>query len=154
MRTRWTRPLLMVPTLAVGLSAGCERKGEQDEVTVLKLAHGLDVTHPVHQGMVFMAERVKEKSGGKLRIDIYPSEQLGTERECIEQIQIGALAMTKTSTGPMEGFVPQMKKTLCPVLGIEETSLGIKPRTHEGLGEIGRGEAMAAWAVVLIHIKD
>ena len=51
-------------------------------------------------------------------------------------------------------FVPQMKKTLCPILGIEETALGIKPRTHEGLGEIGRGEAMAAWAVVLIQTKD
>ena len=51
-------------------------------------------------------------------------------------------------------FVPQMKRTLCPILGIEETALGIKPRTHEGLGEIGRGEAMAAWAVVLIQTKD
>jgi tripartite ATP-independent transporter DctP family solute receptor len=116
MRTRWTLSLVLVPALTVGLSAGCERKGEQDEVTVLKLAHGLDVTHPVHQGMVFMAERVKEKSGGKLRVDIYPNEQLGTERECIEQIQLGALAMTKTSTGPMEGFVPQMRVFGLPYL--------------------------------------
>jgi tripartite ATP-independent transporter DctP family solute receptor len=120
MQTGWRLSLLLVPTLTVGFSAGCERKGEQDEVTVLKLAHGLDVTHPVHKGMVFMAERVKQKSGGKLRVDIYPNEQLGTERECIEQIQLGALAMTKTSTGPMEGFVPQMKVFGLPYLFRDE----------------------------------
>jgi len=89
------------------LTAGC---GEREEkVKVLKLAHGLDTTHPVHKAMVFMADKAKEKSGGRLRIDIYPSEQLGSERECIEQLQIGALAMTKTSSSPLESFIEEVK---------------------------------------------
>jgi len=62
---------------------------------VVKLAHGLDQNHPVHKSMLFMAEKVNEKSAGKLKIKIYPSQQLGTERECIELLQIGSLAMTK-----------------------------------------------------------
>ena len=33
--------------------------------TVIKLAHSLDVSHPVHKAMVFMSEKVKEKSGGE-----------------------------------------------------------------------------------------
>ncbi|UCE99264.1 MAG: TRAP transporter substrate-binding protein [Planctomycetota bacterium] len=86
---------------------GCGKKDE--EVKVLKLAHGLDTTHPVHKAMVFMADRAQEKSAGRLRIDIYPSEQLGSERECIEQLQLGGLAMTKTSSSPLESFVPMMK---------------------------------------------
>jgi len=78
-------------------------------VTVLKLAHGLNTEHPVHKAMVFMAEKVAEKSGGTMRVDIYPSEQLGNEKECLEKLQMGALAMTKTSSSPLEAFVDEMK---------------------------------------------
>jgi tripartite ATP-independent transporter DctP family solute receptor len=88
------------------LFGGCEKKGP---VRVLKLAHVLEPTHPVHKAMVFMAKRLAEKSGGKMRIDIYPSGQLGGERDLIELLQIGSLAMTKVSTAPLEAFVPEMK---------------------------------------------
>ncbi|MEN0051972.1 MAG: TRAP transporter substrate-binding protein, partial [Bacteroidota bacterium] len=50
---------------------------DSTSVKSLKLAHGLDVTHPVHKGMEHLAEKVKEKSSGKLQIEIYPSQQLG-----------------------------------------------------------------------------
>ena len=88
--------------------AGCGKK-DGDDVRVLKLAHGLDTAHPVHKAMEFMAEKVKEKSAGRMRVDIYPSEQLGSERECIEQLQLGGLAMTKTSSSPLESFVSRVK---------------------------------------------
>ena len=42
-------------------------------------------------------------------VDIYPGGQLGNERELIELLQIGSLAMTKVSTAPLEGFIPEMK---------------------------------------------
>ena len=77
--------------------------------TVIKLAHSLDVSHPVHKAMVFMSEKVKEKSGGRMIVDIYPGGQLGNERELIELLQIGSLAMTKVSTAPLESFIPDMK---------------------------------------------
>ncbi len=83
---------------------------------ILKLGHGLDTTHPVHKAMVFMAEKVREKSGGRMRVEIFPSEQLGNEKECIEALQLGYLAMTKTSSAPMEGFVPQMRVFGIPYL--------------------------------------
>lgn len=70
----------------------------------LKLAHGLDPTHPVHKGMVFMADRLEEKSGGKLTMTIYPSGQLGSEQQCVELLQIGSLAITKVSAAVMESF--------------------------------------------------
>ncbi len=93
---------------------GCGRK--EGKVKVLKLAHGLDINHPVHKAMVYMADKVKEKSGGRMRVEIFPSEQLGNERECVEGLQLGSLAMTKTSSGPMEGFVPQIRVYGIPYL--------------------------------------
>ena len=78
----------------------------ESNVTTIKLGHGLDPTHPVHKAMEFMAEKVKEKSNGQLQVAIYPSQQLGTERQCVELLQIGSLGMTKISASVMENFSP------------------------------------------------
>lgn len=75
----------------------------------LKLAHGLPVDHPVHHAMEFMAERAAELSEGKLIIDIYPAEQLGSEQQCVELLQIGSLAITKVSAAVMESFTDDYK---------------------------------------------
>lgn len=87
------------------LSSG--RDGSSN-VRLLKLAHTLDTSHPVHLGMVKMKERLEEISGGRMAIDIYPSGVLGSEVQCIEQLQGGVLAMTKTSTAAMESFLPEL----------------------------------------------
>ncbi|MEE9461553.1 MAG: TRAP transporter substrate-binding protein DctP, partial [Bacteroidales bacterium] len=87
-----------------------------DQKKVLKLAHGLDPNHSVHKGMVYMAERLEEKSGGKMGIEIYPSQQLGSERQCVELLQIGSLAMTKVSAAIMEGFAPKYRVLSLPYI--------------------------------------
>jgi 2-C-methyl-D-erythritol 2,4-cyclodiphosphate synthase len=46
--------------------------------------------------------------------------------------------------------IPAMKQALAPVLGISADALGIKAKTNEGLGLIGKGKAVACWASVLI----
>ncbi len=76
------------------------------DVKLIKLGHGLDVSHPVHEGMVFMAERLEEKSSGKMKIQIYPNQQLGTERQLVELLQIGSLGITKVSASVLENFAP------------------------------------------------
>jgi len=96
------------------LCSGCDKK--EHDIKVLKLAHALDTGHPVHKGMVFMADKVKEKSQGRMRIDIYPSEQLGSERELVEQLQVGALSIVKASSSAIEAFVPKMKVLGLPYL--------------------------------------
>jgi tripartite ATP-independent transporter DctP family solute receptor len=82
---------------------------EASETKEIKLAHSLDITHSVHIAMEYMAERVSEKSDGKLTIDIYPSGQLGSEREALELLQIGSLGMTKVSAATLESFAPDFK---------------------------------------------
>jgi len=49
-------------------------------------------------------------------------------------------------------FIPQMKQALCPLLGIGEEDLGIKAKTSEGIGLIGKGKAIAVLAQVLIKV--
>ena len=59
---------------------------------------------------------LRVKSNGKMKIQIYPSEQLGTERQCLELLQIGSLDMTKVSTGSLENFSPNIKVFGLPFL--------------------------------------
>lgn len=99
------------------MSSGCNR---DTAVTVIKLAHGLDVTHSVHRAMVVMATHVAERSGGRMRIDIYPNEQLGTERQALELLQIGSLGMTKVSAAVLESFAPAFQVLSLPYLFRDE----------------------------------
>lgn len=94
---------------ALGLACLVAACGQTADGVRLTLAHSLEPTHTVHKAMVYMDERLRELSGGSMRIEIYPSGQLGEEREAIELVQIGSIAMTKVSAAPLEGFVPQMR---------------------------------------------
>jgi tripartite ATP-independent transporter DctP family solute receptor len=105
---------------ALALSLATAACGTIDDVTVVKLAHGLDPTHPVHRAMEFMAERVAETSGGRMRVDIYPSEQLGTERQALELLQIGSLGMTKVSAAVLENFAAPFKVLSLPYIFRDE----------------------------------
>ena len=97
--------------LAVLALAGC---AVEQDTTVIKLGHALDTDHPVHRAMEFMAERLVEESGGTMEIEIYPSQQLGTEREMLELLQIGSLDMTKVSSSVLENFAPEYQVLSLP----------------------------------------
>lgn len=98
--------------IIIGFS-GCRNL---EKTRTIKLAHGLDVKHSVHLALVKMGVDLEELSGGKLNLEIYPSQQLGTERQCLELLQIGSLDMTKVSVGVLENFAPKMKVLGLPFL--------------------------------------
>ena len=85
-----------------------------------------------------MGKILGEKSAGKMRVDIYPGGQLGNERELIELLQIGSLAMTKVSTAPLEAFVPEMK-----IFGIPYVFRDDAHRWKVLNGEIGKSLLLA-----------
>lgn len=89
---------------------------QKEKVTTLKLAHVLDRALPNHLAAVHLAEKLKEYSGGKMELKIYPGGQLGSEREYLESLQIGSLDMTIVSTGVIENFVPSMAVLSLPYL--------------------------------------
>ncbi|PRO70481.1 TRAP transporter substrate-binding protein [Alteromonas gracilis] len=100
---------LTLSATALLLTAACSQNELQGEVTVLRLGHTLDTQHSVHKAMEYLGERLDYYSDGTMSVVIYPSSQLGTEREMVELLQIGSLAMTKVSASPLEGFAPEMK---------------------------------------------
>ena len=83
---------------------------------VIYLAHTLPISHPVHRGMEVFAEQVRANSDGVLDVRIFPDGQLGTEREVLELLQIGSIAMTKVSAAAMANFAPEYQVMGVPYL--------------------------------------
>jgi tripartite ATP-independent transporter DctP family solute receptor len=95
--------------------------GGKNRPIILKLAHGLDESHPVHTSMAFMKQRIEALTDGRVSLDIYSSGVLGNEVDCLEQVQKGELAMTKVSTAALEAFIPEMKVFSVPYAFRDET---------------------------------
>lgn len=104
---------LIVIVFFIGSLISCSNTSD---TRTIRLGHGLDVSHSVHKAMVKMGEDLEKMSEGKMRIMIYPSQQLGTERECLELLQIGSLDMTKVSVGVLENFAPDLRVLGLPFL--------------------------------------
>ncbi len=104
------RTLMIAIVLAVFILTGAwiDSGTCQDKPVVLKLGHAVAPEHPYHLGAVKFSELVAQRTGNKVKIDVYPSTQLGNERDMVEGLQLGTIDLVVTSTGPLGGFVPKM----------------------------------------------
>lgn len=92
---------------ASGCTPGAGPASEDDRI-VLRAGHTTNVDEPYHLGLVEMARIVREESGGRVDIRIYPSMQLGGERAMLEGLLLGALDIVVTANGSVTNFVPGM----------------------------------------------
>jgi tripartite ATP-independent transporter DctP family solute receptor len=75
---------------------------------VLKATDVHPLGYPTVEAVVRMGKKLEAATGGRLSVQMYPSMQLGGEKEMIEQAQVGALAMARISVGPMGPIVPEL----------------------------------------------
>ena len=125
-----TRRIVFVFLALVLALGGCQL---DTGVKIIKMGHAQVVSHPVHQAMVFLGKRLEEKSGGKIKVKVYPNQQLGTERELLELLQIGSVGMTKVSAASLEAFSPEISVLGLPYLFRDDAHI-----TQVLEGEIGK----------------
>ena len=70
--------------------------------------------YPTVQAVQHMGKLLKESSGGKLGVRVYPSGARGTERDNIEQLRLGALDMMRINVGPLNSVGPETLVTVLP----------------------------------------
>lgn len=87
----------------------------QGKVT-LKFGHLVDTRHPYHLGAEHLAKRAGELSGGRLEVQIFPSSQLGKDRELMEGMQIGTVEMGMPTAPVASQFVAELKALDMPFL--------------------------------------
>ena len=79
-------------------------ENEGDAVHTLKIGVVITETDPLYAGLEEMKKQAEEKSGGRLRIELYPSSQLGDTSEVIEQAVAGANVGTIAGSSQVEGY--------------------------------------------------
>lgn len=82
----------------------------------LRLAETHPADYPTTKGDYEFARLVKERSGGRITVEIYHSKQLGEEKAVIEQVQLGAIDFTRVSVSPMAAFVRDLDALQLPYL--------------------------------------
>ena len=72
--------------------------------------------YPTVVAVKFMSELLEKKSGGKHKIKVFNKQALGSEKETIDQVKIGALDFTRVNVGPMNAICPLTQVPTMPFL--------------------------------------
>jgi len=97
---------LAATALAIGL-VGLVPAAAQSKLE-LKATDVHPLGYPTVEAVVRMGKKLEAATGGRISIQMYPSMQLGGEKEMIEQAQVGALQIARISVGPMGPIVPEL----------------------------------------------
>lgn len=72
--------------------------------------------YPTVQALIYMDKLINERTGGRHRIRVFHSRQLGEEKETIEQTRAGAIDLNRTNVAPLGSFVMDVNALAMPFL--------------------------------------
>ena len=105
--TKLTAALLASVAFA-GAAAACE--------ITLKSSDTHPDGYPTVEAVKHMGELLTERSGGRICVEIYPSAQLGEEKDTIEQTKFGVIDLNRVSMGPFNNLIEETKVVSLPFI--------------------------------------
>jgi len=93
---------------AAALTFGTGGPAHAQAKLVLKSSDVHPFGYPTVEAVKSMGEKLAKQTNDRITVQIFPSMQLGSEKEMIEQAQVGALAMARVSVGPMGPIVDDL----------------------------------------------
>jgi tripartite ATP-independent transporter DctP family solute receptor len=126
---------IAVMSLSVFMACGAKETpapagpADTGKVYEFKFGHAADVNNTWHKGAVKFAEEVEAKSKGRIKVTVYPSEQLGKEVDNVTAIQAGTADMVLSGES-LQGWAN--------LVGIMSTPYLIKDSAH--LKAVASGE--------------
>jgi len=90
---------------------------------VLKATDVHPLGYPTVEAIVRMGAKLDKATSGRLSIQMYPSMQLGGEKEMTEQAQVGALQIARISVGPMGTIVDELNVFNMPFVFRDEAQM-------------------------------
>jgi tripartite ATP-independent transporter DctP family solute receptor len=111
--------IALAAVLGIVLSAGSVMAAS----VVYQLSDNQPGDYPTTIGDNKFAELVKERTGGRIQIDVYHSAQLFDEKSAIEQIQLGGLAFCRVNAQPLSDFTPALGVLSLPYIFRDEDHL-------------------------------
>jgi len=86
------------------------------QASVIRWGELLAPSHPQVQMAMRVAAEVKEKSGGRIDVQVFPNGQLGAGKDMMEAVSGGALHLTTDGAGALGAFLPQLSVIEAPYL--------------------------------------
>ncbi|MEJ1158159.1 TRAP transporter substrate-binding protein [Prosthecomicrobium sp. N25] len=142
--TSLTRRTFATGTAALGVTTFSIGRARAAEFTY-KFANNLALTHPLNKRAQEAAGKIKEETGGRFELQIFPSSQLGSDTDTLGQIRSGAVDFFTLS-----GLI---LSTLVPAAAINGVGFAFKDydtvwKAMDGkLGEYIRGEIVKARSI-------
>ncbi len=113
------RKVLMLAGAALALGVAAALPAGPAEAQAKMVLKASDVHPPGYPTVVAvedMGKKLSAATGGRLSIQMYPSMQLGGEKEAIEQAQVGALQIARVSVGALGPVVDDLNVFNLPFL--------------------------------------
>ena len=109
-RTLIARTVTLGSLLAAGLLSSAQATEFRSADT-----HNAD-DYPTVAAVRYMSQLLEQKSGGKHKIKVFNKQALGSEKETVDQVKIGALDFTRVNVGPMNAICPLTQVPTMPFL--------------------------------------
>src|SRR6266511_2228517 len=110
---------LCASSLAVG-AANVPGVSSAQEKMVWKASDVHPLGYPTVEAIVRMGQKLEKQTNGRISIQMYPSMQLGGEKEMIEQAQVGALQIARIAVGAMGPVVDEVNVFNLPFIFRDE----------------------------------
>jgi len=110
-----TMNLMRKLTTALAVSAALTTAAFAQEI-VLKSSDTHPDGYPTVDAVKYMGELLKERSNGRIAVEVYHSAQLGEEKDTIEQTRAGVIDLNRVSMGPFIGLVPETRVVSLPYI--------------------------------------
>ena len=106
--------MIFIILLSISILNTCAKN--KSRKIVLKAADGHGWTYPTTMGLIRMGALLEEWTYGRISLKIYPQAQLGSEKETIEQTQLGAIDIDRVNIIPITQVVKEMKVLALPYI--------------------------------------
>jgi tripartite ATP-independent transporter DctP family solute receptor len=97
-------------------AAGNAPAAADNTVYAIKLGHSDTTENLLHVSLLNFKKYVEEKSDGRITVDVYAAEQLGSNAEMAEMVQMGSLDAVMMPQGQLSNYAPKLNILGMPFL--------------------------------------
>ena len=136
------RDFLKIAGASAAVATGIARPAfGQARVRAMRFGHMLPTETVYHKAIVLFADEVGKLSGGKMKIDVYPSSQLGSIPEMLSQLKVGSLTMSMAVPAWYSNFMKPIDAFTLPfiVSSAERLKAALDGNLGKEINRLGQG---------------
>jgi tripartite ATP-independent transporter DctP family solute receptor len=111
-RRHFVRKITLAAAVAAALGLGAPALAQ----TVLKFSHTDQPGGARQKAALLFAEKIEKYTDGRYKVQVYPAGQLANDPKAVEQLQLGGIDFTVSSTGTYATHLPTLNLSLLPYL--------------------------------------